>query len=102
MTRLQKIMGHSSPCPSPFIKGRGRYRCNKDDVCLKTMVLRRAQAKFLRRLQTKPEQILWKCLRAKRFHAFKFRRQVPIGNYIVDFYCAKKRLIIEIDGDVHS
>ncbi|MFH1348383.1 MAG: endonuclease domain-containing protein [Patescibacteria group bacterium] len=44
---------------------------------------------------------MWKKLRARRFHGLKFRRQVPIGQYIVDFLCVEKNLIIEIDGSSH-
>ncbi|MDD4287485.1 MAG: endonuclease domain-containing protein [Candidatus Peribacteraceae bacterium] len=58
-------------------------------------------ARHLRRSQTTGEQILWKKLRAKRFHRLKFRRQVPIGPFIVDFLCLERRLIIEVDGDSH-
>lgn len=58
-------------------------------------------ARHLRRDQTPGEKVLWKKLRAKRFHGFKFRRQVPLGPYIVDFLCTEKKLIIEIDGDSH-
>jgi len=59
------------------------------------------KAKQLRRAQTNAEWILWRKLRAKRFHGLKFRRQVPLGKYIVDFLCVDQKLIIEIDGDVH-
>jgi len=58
-------------------------------------------ARHLRKSQTPGEQVLWKKLRAKRFHGLKFRRQVPIGPFIVDFLCVEKKLIIEIDGDSH-
>lgn len=50
---------------------------------------------------TYPEQVLWERLRNKRLKGYKFRRQVSIGNYIVDFYCPKHRFIIEVDGDSH-
>lgn len=60
------------------------------------------QSKSLRSYQTKPELLLWKKLRAGRFHELKFRRQVPLGPYIVDFLCVQKKLIIEVDGDVHA
>lgn len=60
-------------------------------------------ARALRKNQTKAEQFLWTELRNRNFLGYKFRRQHPIGNsYIVDFYCAKKRLIIEIDGAIHD
>lgn len=60
-----------------------------------------ARAKNLRKDSTTPEQILWYYLRDRRFENFKFRRQVPIENYIADFVCYEKRLIIELDGSGH-
>ncbi|NBX03793.1 MAG: DUF559 domain-containing protein [Alphaproteobacteria bacterium] len=59
-------------------------------------------AKHLRHESTEVEKILWKHLRAKRFESFKFRRQQPIGSYIVDFFCASTALIIELDGGQHN
>jgi very-short-patch-repair endonuclease len=60
-------------------------------------------AKRLRTDQTPLEQRLWYELRAKRFEGAKFRRQVVIGRYIVDFACRIPRmLIIEVDGDTHA
>ena len=45
---------------------------------------------------------MWRLLRDRRLSAYKFRRQVPIENYIVDFVCFDKRLVIEIDGSQHA
>ncbi|MEK6777082.1 MAG: DUF559 domain-containing protein [bacterium] len=59
-------------------------------------------AKSLRRHSTDTEQLLWQCLRAKRFEGFKFRRQQPIGKYIVDFVCFEKKIVIELDGGQHA
>jgi len=59
-------------------------------------------AKLLRRHQTPQEQALWQTLRAKRFDGYKFRRQQPMGPYIVDFVCFSHRLIIELDGGHHA
>ena len=58
-------------------------------------------AKDLRTTQTDCENILWQKVRAKRLEGIKFRRQVPIGNYIVDFLAFSKKLIIELDGSQH-
>ena len=55
----------------------------------------------MRKDPTPGEKILWKNIRKKKFHGLKFRRQVPIGRYVVDFLCVEKKLIIEIDGDAH-
>jgi len=60
------------------------------------------RARALRQKQTPHENQLWQCLRAKRFENFKFRRQHPIGNYIADFICFDRRLIIELDGGQHA
>ena len=58
-------------------------------------------AKKLRKRSTDTENHLWYHLRAKRFEGLKFRRQEPIGKYIVDFVCYEKRVIIECDGSQH-
>jgi len=60
-----------------------------------------SKAKEFRSDMTLFEQKLWFHLGAKRFNNLKFRRQVPIGNYIVDFVCKEKKLIIELDGSEH-
>ena len=59
-------------------------------------------AKHLRRTMTDVEVKLWVALRDRRFENFKFRRQVPIGKYIVDFVCQEKKLIVELDGSQHE
>jgi len=58
-------------------------------------------AKQLRKNATDCERKLWYYLRAKRFLGLKFKRQVPIDNYIVDFLCVDNKLIIELDGSGH-
>ena len=60
------------------------------------------RARTLRKNMTKQERILWQFLRKKSIYGLKFRRQYPIGNYIVDFICNAKKLIIEIDGGQHN
>ena len=55
----------------------------------------------LRKKMTSAEAFLWNVLKEKKFESRKFRRQHSIKNYIVDFYCAKERIIIELDGEVH-
>ena len=59
-------------------------------------------AKTLRSKQTEAERRLRYRLRAHRFLGLKFKRQKPIGHYIVDFVCVERRLIIEVDGGQHS
>ncbi|MBI5642228.1 MAG: endonuclease domain-containing protein [Deltaproteobacteria bacterium] len=59
-------------------------------------------AKALRKRPTEAEKLLWKHLRLKQVEGLKFRRQTPIDNYIADFVCFDKRLIIEVDGGQHA
>ena len=59
-------------------------------------------AKTLRKRLTDAERKLWKFLRAKRIDGYKFRRQEPIGQYIVDFVCHEKRIVLEVDGGQHA
>ena len=59
------------------------------------------RARALRRNMTLPEGLLWRVLR-ERPDGLKFRRQHPVGRYIVDFYCPGARLVVEIDGESHS
>lgn len=56
----------------------------------------------LRKEQTTAEKLLWDCLRARRLNGLKFRRQHPLGRYIADFYCAERRLVVELEGKVHD
>lgn len=62
----------------------------------------RTFSKQLRTKQTPWEAKLWYYLRAKRFYGIKFKRQVPIGQYIVDFCADSHKLIIELDGGQHN
>jgi very-short-patch-repair endonuclease len=61
----------------------------------------REKRKVLRKDQTEAEKMLWKNLRNRRFHGFKFIRQYGIGHYIADFYCSELKLAIEVDGKQH-
>ena len=60
------------------------------------------RARQLRRKLTLPEVILWNALRGRRLEGRRFRRQHPLGPYILDFYCAEARLAVEIDGAAHD
>ena len=62
----------------------------------------RPYARSLRRSQTKAERKMWMLLRDRRLSGLKFRRQHPIGAYVVDFCCLEVRLIIELDGGHHA
>ena len=62
----------------------------------------RQKARSLRNHSTKAESLLWYELRELRAAGLKFRRQAPIGPYIVDFLCPSVRLVVEVDGDSHE
>src|SRR4030042_5435999 len=59
-------------------------------------------ARKLRKSMTDAERTLWRHLRNRGLISLKFRRQVPVGEYIVDFLCYEKMLIIEVDSGQHS
>ena len=56
----------------------------------------------LRENSTNPERLLWGQLRAGRLHNLKFRRQQPVGPFVVDFFCHQNKLVIELDGRSHD
>ncbi|HEX5022491.1 MAG TPA: DUF559 domain-containing protein [Candidatus Binatia bacterium] len=62
----------------------------------------RSRAGQLRKDPTDAERLLWQKLRFWQVDGFKFRRQQPLGNYIVDFVCLEKRFIVEVDGGQHA
>jgi very-short-patch-repair endonuclease len=64
--------------------------------------LRRDRARRLRRDQTAPEAKLWDALRDSRLEGWKWRRQVPVGPFIVDFLCLEAAVAVELDGGVHA
>ena len=59
-------------------------------------------AKRLRKDSTDAERLLWTRVRASRLEGHKFRRQQPIGPYIVDFVCFEAKLVVELDGGQHA
>jgi very-short-patch-repair endonuclease len=81
-------------------------RCAGQDVVEETMMRAPkktiADARRLRRVLSVPEARLWSRLRQRRARMPIFRRQHPFGPYVLDFYCAKARLAIEIDGISHD
>jgi very-short-patch-repair endonuclease len=64
--------------------------------------IRRAAAKRLRANMTPHERVLWRALKELPALGTHFRRQAPIGGYVVDFFCPAKRLVIELDGGHHN
>jgi len=59
-------------------------------------------ARLLRQQLTPAEDILWQALRGRKLNQLKFRCQHPVGKFIVDFYCPSAKLVIEVDGGIHS
>ncbi len=59
-------------------------------------------ARAMRADATKPENVLWQALRNRQLEGLKFKRQVPLDGYILDFVCFEARLIIEVDGGQHG
>ena len=59
-------------------------------------------ARDLRQTGTPPEQLLWLALRNEQIGGLKFRRQYPIGPYVVDFYCHSAKVAVEVDGMSHE
>ncbi|WP_394795619.1 endonuclease domain-containing protein [Armatimonas sp.] len=74
----------------------------KNDVKRRCLMHLRDQSRALRNSPTEAERRLWEALRYDRCEGLRFLRQYVIGVYIVDFYCAQARLIIEVDGSIHD
>ncbi len=62
----------------------------------------RRLAKALRKQMTDAERLLWRHLRDRRLGGWKFKRQYPVGPYIVDFICVERNIVIEVDGGQHA
>ena len=99
--------GQPSPQPSP--KGRGSKRSDEDARSSERHYRggfdfsgQLSLAREMREKATSAEVFGWELFRERRFLALKFRRQHQIGDYIVDFYCHEKRLVVELDGPVHD
>jgi very-short-patch-repair endonuclease len=64
--------------------------------------LLRSRAKSLRQTMTRAETLLWRYIKAHRIDGLSFRRQAPMGAYIVDFVCHDRRIVVELDGETHD
>ncbi len=64
--------------------------------------LKTARARTLRKNATRPEQRLWFHLCGSKMNGYSFRRQHPVGPYILDFYCPVAKLAVELDGEQHG
>jgi putative DNA methylase len=87
------------PAPSPTGGEGEQERWEISDALSKKMT---EVARQLRKQETQSEEILWQALRGAKLEGRKFRRQQPIGCFVVDFFCAAERLIVEVDGAVHD
>ena len=59
-------------------------------------------ARDLRTNLTPAEDYLWRALKSKQLNGLRFRSQHPVGNFILDFYCASCKLVVEVDGSIHD
>jgi len=102
--RIRRVIKRLNPphpsIPSPSGEGQGeRYAENLFKGA--TPVLFK-NANQLKQNRTEAEELLWQALRNRQIENCKFRRQHPMGNFIADFYCHEKKLIVEVDGGYHN
>jgi very-short-patch-repair endonuclease len=96
------------PTPSPSERGgEKQIKPESDKEATYRALASRAMVKIardLRQRETEAEIILWEALRNRRLANLKFRQQHPIGNttFVADFLCYEHRLVVEVDGEVHS
>lgn len=88
--------------PSPLVGEGGTHSVTGEGARLSTNKRLKSFAKTMRKKPTEAERTLWRLLRNRRFSNHKFRRQVPVGRYIVDFLCYEAKLIVELDGSQHA
>jgi very-short-patch-repair endonuclease len=69
---------------------------------MRAPILTAKRARQLRLEASLPERILWQALKRRQLAGLRFRRQHPVGPYILDFYCVAARLAVEIDGESHN
>lgn len=91
---MGEVGAHSAPGEGPL-----RHLDSDDRL---PPPLARDRARALRAMQTEVERRLWQRLRNRQLNRAKFRRQYPIGGYIVDFCCISSQLVIELDGRQHG
>ncbi|MBN1666917.1 MAG: endonuclease domain-containing protein [Anaerolineales bacterium] len=98
------INGEGESLPSPLVgEGPGvrgsPIRLEVPESLRRKMV---EVARQFRKQPTRSERILWQALRGKKLDGVKFRRQQPIGAFVVDFYASSYRLVVEVDGPIHA
>jgi very-short-patch-repair endonuclease len=98
---LRPVDGPHPLTPSPK-KGEGGQ---EGEYWTISLALKKKMTEVSRQFRKEPtlsEDILWKALRGRKLEGRKFRRQQPIGAFIVDFFCGAERLIVEVDGGIHE
>ncbi|AAK24802.1 endonuclease domain-containing protein [Caulobacter vibrioides] len=103
---LQRASGRRLPlCPLVLREAAPHFAACECSCIVPSVVERSRQLDFARRLRRDApamERVLWRLLRDRRLDGLKFRRQLPIGRYVVDFACLRHRLIVEADGPYHD
>lgn len=79
---------------------RDKHERLKTSTALRTTMT--GAARGLRQRATPSEALLWQALRNKQLGGRRFRRQQPIGPFVVDFFCAAEQLVVEVDGPIHD
>ncbi|MCC7037375.1 MAG: endonuclease domain-containing protein [Alphaproteobacteria bacterium] len=95
---MKDNQGAIAAAPSPALAGEGR---GEGESWAAIRRKNTPKARKLRHNQTDCEKTIWNLFKDRRFENYKFRRQHPIGSYIVDFACPAVKLVIEIDGGQH-
>ena len=98
----RQIEGTNPPLSPLWERAGERGKIRMPSIGRKMPDHRTAIVKALRRRMTDTERSLWRHLRAHRLASGKFKRQQPLGPYIVDFVCFRARLVIELDGGQHQ
>lgn len=98
---LYPKVGPLPPTPSP-IKGEGEKLVERWNVPEELHAKMVELARTFRKEPTRSEAVLWEAIRRKQLKGRRFRRQQPIGPFVVDFFCPSERLIVEVDGPIHE
>ena len=92
-----------TPSPSPASRETGgRPQEDRGEDGPRSSANVKGAARQMRKEPTRSESLLWSALRNRRLASRKFRRQHPVGRFILDFYCQEERLAVEVDGPVHE
>src|SRR3546814_4480211 len=86
----------------PTAQASGKRGANAMEAQGNTRIRKEQRQRKLRRNPTDTERELWQSLRGKQLDGAKFRRQHPFGDYILDFACIERKLVVELDGGQHA